>query len=88
MPQALNDLSSNPWVIAEVGEVTTKNIKVAEIKHYEPDNVDHVVELVNTAGHLLARFDEEHRTVDRGGWLNGITVSRLDSGYLLLYFTR
>lgn len=88
MPQALNDLSANPWVIAEVGEVTTKNIKVSEIKYFEPDDASHVVELVNTAGKLLARFDEDHREVDHGGWFNGITVDRLDSGYLLLYFTR
>ncbi len=88
MPQALNDLTSNPWVIAEAGLVTKKNLKVAEIKHFESDDASHVVELVNKDGHLLARFDDEHKEVDHGGWFNGITVSRIDSGYLLLYFAR
>ncbi len=88
MPQVINDLTSNPWVIAEQGEVTTKNIKVAEIKYHEPDDDAAVVELVNKNGHLLARFDDDHREVDHGGWFNGITVDRIDSGYLLLYFAK
>ncbi len=83
---AINDLSSTPWVIAEEGVVTTKNCKYRSITHHEADDESHVVELVNKDGHLVARFDAQNRTLKDVGWMNGLTVERMDSGYLLAYF--
>lgn len=82
---ALNDLSSNPWVIAEVGEVTSSNVKVLELIHHEPDEDTHVAELVDRHGKIAFRFDSSSRKVEHAGWIHGLTVEKLDSGYILVY---
>ena len=82
---SINDLSSNPWVLAEVGEVKATNAKFTTLVHHEPDSSVHVAELVDSHGKIVARFDENSRQVDQLGWIRGLTVEKLDSGYILAY---
>ena len=82
---SINNLSSNPWVIAEVGEVTNSNIKVMELIHLEPDDPTHVAEIVDRKGKIAFRFDSSSRKVEHAGWIHGLTVDKLDSGYVLAY---
>lgn len=82
---AINDLSSNPWIIAEEGLANLSNVKVTTLVHKEPDDPAHVAEIVDSKGKLAFRFDSDDRKIDDAGWIHGLTVDRLDSGYILVY---
>ncbi len=82
----VNDLASNPWIIAETGLVSTKNVKIAQIKHEEPDEPNHVAEVVDRHGRIVSRFSADRRTNEHVGWVHGLSIDQLDSGYLLVYF--
>jgi len=79
-----NDLAGNPWVLAEVGEATAKSVKVASFTYCEPASSDHVAELHDIDGRLVARLDEGVRSMRLDGWVHGLTVDRLDSGYVIV----
>ena len=79
-----NDTGSNPWLLAEVGEVTTKNVKVASFTYSEPASADHVAEISDSHGRLVARLDDSLRSIRFDGWVHGLTVDALDSGYVIV----
>ena len=80
----VNDLGANPWVVAEVGPVTTQNVKVASFSYCEPCNPAHVVDLEDGAGRPLLQLNEGQRNIRFDGWVHGLTVRRLDSGYVVV----
>ena len=80
----VNDLAANPWLIAEVGAVATQNVKVTSFTYCEPASPDHVAELSDSHGRLVARLDDGVRTMRFDGWVHGLTVDKLDSGYVIV----
>ena len=83
----LNDIGSNPWILAEKGVVTAKSVKAYSFTYHEPDETDHVAELSDVHGRLVARLDSTIRSQRCNGWVHGLTVDRLDSGYVLVSLT-
>ena len=79
----INDLGGNPWVLAEKGVATTKGQRIWALTYHEPDNSAHVAEISDSKGRLVARLDSVVRTQRLNGWVNGLTVDRLDSGYVI-----
>lgn len=80
----LNDMAANPWLVAETGTVTDKNVRVYSLTYHEPSSAAHVAELSDSHGRLVARLDSAIRSHRFGGWVHGLTVDRLDSGYVLV----
>lgn len=80
----LNDLSANPWVIAEQGVATSKSVRVGSVRYVEPASPAHVVDLSDGHGRPILRLDDANREFRLHGWINGLTVDRLDSGYLVV----
>lgn len=80
----LNDISSNPWVLAEVGAVTAQNVKVASFTLCEPMSPAHVADLEDGHGRPILQLNEEQRNIRFDGWCHGLTVKRLDSGYIVV----
>ena len=79
----LNDLGANPWVLAEQGLASPKNVKVSTFSYQEADRPKHVAELADTQGRVVARLTPEQPIFHYNGWVKGIDVTRLDSGYVL-----
>ena len=81
----LNDVSANPWILAEVGDVTPspKNVHIKTLQYLERDNSTHVAEIHDSAGHLIARLTEDQPSSNDIGWVKGLKVERLDSGYVI-----
>ena len=79
-----NDLSGNPWVIAEAGDVTDKNLKVASFTYCEPDSPAHVVDIADSHGRDLLQLNDQQRNIRFDGWVHGLSIPRLDSGYLVV----
>ena len=80
----VNDIAANPWVLAEVGQAAKQNVKVASFTYCEPASPAHVAELSDINGRLVARLDEGVRAVRFDGWVHGLTVDKLDSGYVIV----
>lgn len=81
----LNDLGANPWVLAEEGVATMQNVKVSELSLQEVDRPKHVAEIMDTrSGRLVARLTPEHPRMTIRGWVHGLDVTRLDSGYVVV----
>ena len=80
----LNDIGANPWVLAEQGVASTKNVKITELSYQEADRPKHVAEIVdNVSGRLVARLTPDQPRMWVDGWVHGLYVERLDSGYVL-----
>ena len=79
----INDLGANPWVLAEVSVASTKNVKVSTFSYQEPDRPKHVAELADTTGRVVARLTPDQPIFHYNGWVKGLEVTRLDSGYVL-----
>ena len=79
-----NDLAANPWLLAEVGVATTQNVKVASGTYCEPAAPDHAAELSDSHGRLVVRLDDGVRAIRFDGWVHGLTVDKLDSGYVIV----
>ena len=80
----VNDTSSNPWVLAEVGKVTDQNMKVASFTLCEPMSPAHVADLEDGHGRPILQLNEEQRNIRFDGWVHGLKVARLDSGYIVV----
>ena len=80
----VNDIGANPWIIAEAGLVTDKQIKVRSFTYCEPDSPAHVVDFSDADGRPLFRLSDDKRNVDFAGWVHGLTVDQLDSGYVVV----
>ena len=80
----VNDISANPWVLAEVGQAARQNVKVALFTYCEPASPGHVAELSDVNGRLVARLDDGVRSMRFDGWVHGLTVDKLDSGYVIV----
>ena len=80
----VNDIGANPWIIAEQGFVTDKQIKVRSLNFCEWDAPDHVVDISDGDGRTLFRLAEGQRDIQFEGWVHGLTVDRLDSGYVIV----
>ena len=81
----LNDLGANPWVLAEEGVATDKNVKVSEFSYQEVDRPKHVAEIMDyREGRVVARLTPEHPRITFRGWVHGLNVTRLDSGYVVV----
>ena len=81
---AFNDLSSNPWVLAEEGPATERNVKVASFTLCEADSPAHVADLDDSHGRPILQLNDSQRNVRFDGWVHGLTVARLDSGYIVV----
>ena len=79
----VNDLGGNPWVLAEAGTASTKNVKVYEFSFHEWDHPDHIAEVVDNDGRLVARLTPTHPTKRHYGWVKGLKMDVLNSGYVL-----
>ena len=80
----VNDTAANPWTLAEVGKVTDKNVKVASFTYCEPTSPAHAAEISDSHGRLVARLDDGIRAIRFDGWVHGLTVDKLDSGYVIV----
>ena len=80
----VNDIGANPWIIAEQGFVTDRQIKVRSFTYCENDAPDHVVDLSDADGRTLFRLTDDKRNIDFHGWVHGLQVDRLDSGYVII----
>lgn len=80
----LNDIGYNPWTLAEVGPVTDSNVKVAYFSWQEGMSADHEATLIDSHGRPVCTLRDDQRTIDFNGWVHGLTVERLDSGYVLV----
>mgnify|MGYP001601077824 CR=1 FL=1 len=79
----LNDLGANPWVLAEQGVASTKNVAVSTFSYQEADRPKHVAEIEDNDGRLVARLTPGQPIFHYYGWVKGLNVTRLDSGYVL-----
>ena len=80
----VNDIGANPWIVAEVGLVTDKQIKVRSFTYCEPDSPSHIVDFSDADGRPLFRLSDDKRDVQFEGWIHGLTVDQLDSGYVVV----
>mgnify|MGYP001558118428 CR=1 FL=1 len=84
MPAVVNDLSGNPWVLAEQGEASPKQVRVGAFIYCAPATSGAVAELEDSHGRIILQLDDSLRQVQWNGWVHGITVRRLDSGYVVV----
>ena len=80
----VNDIGANPWIVAEAGLVTDKQIKLCSLTYCEPDSPAHVVDFSDADGRPLFRLDDAKPAIRFDGWVHGLTVDRLDSGYVVV----
>ena len=80
----VNDIGANPWVVAEVGVVSDKQIKVRSLNYCEPDSPAHVVDFSDADGRTLFQLNDTQRFIEFEGWVHGLTVDKLDSGYVIV----
>ena len=80
----LNDTGSNPWVIAEVGSVFTQNVQIASFTYCEADSSAHAVDIADAAGRYILQLNDQLRNIRFDGWIHGVTIPRLDSGYVVV----
>lgn len=79
-----NDTSSNPWILADEGDVTDKSVKVASFTYCEPDSPAHAVDLFDGHNRPILQLNETQRNIRFDGWVHGLRVERLDSGYVIV----
>lgn len=79
----VNDLGGNPWTLAEVGLATSANVKVRTFMLLEAEP-DGVAEILDVNDRLVVRLTEAQPSMEYGGWVHGLNVDRLDSGYVLV----
>ena len=79
-----NDIAANPWIVAETGVVTDKQIKIRSLTYCEPDASSHIADFSDADGRPLFRLSDDKRNIDFGGWVHGLTVDQLDSGYVVV----
>ena len=80
----LNDIAGNPYILAEAGVATGANVKVREFRYREMDNPSHEAVIMDGRGRLVASLTEASPTVEFGGWVNGLTVDTMNSGYVVV----
>ena len=79
-----NDIGANPWIVAETGLVTEKQIKIRSFNYCEPDSSAHQVDFSDSDGRTLFSLTDTQRFIEFEGWVHGLTVDRLDSGYVVI----
>ena len=80
----VNDTAANPWIVAEAGLVTDRQIKIRSFTYCEPDSPAHIVDFSDADGRPLFRLTDDKRDVQFEGWVHGLSVDRLDSGYVVV----
>lgn len=89
-----NNITQNPWVLDSAGVVTTKHTPVKRMVWHEPTTASHVLLLVNQKGIEIwsktaiaggAGMDYELADV---GFIDGLTITTLQSGTLKVYIGR
>lgn len=80
----LNDLSGNPYVLAEEGLASSASVKVRAFHYQEADNPSHEAIILDSRDRLVASLTESNPTVEFHGWVNGLKVDQLKSGYVVV----
>jgi hypothetical protein len=80
----LNDVGGNPYILAEEGVATIANVKVRAIQYREMDTPAHEAVIFDGRGRLVASLTEASPTLEYHGWVNGLTVNDLPSGYVVV----
>lgn len=80
----LNDTGSNPWIIAEAGEVFTQNVQIASFTYCEADSPAHVVDIADVNGRYILQLNDQQRNIRFDGWVHGLTIPKLESGYVVV----
>ena len=80
----LNDIGANPYILAEEGDATAKNVKVRSFTYREPDNPSHEAVIEDSSGRLVASLTEAIPSVEYGGWVHGLAIQSLPSGYVIV----
>ena len=80
----LNDLSGNPYILAEEGLATVASVKVRVFQYREMDHPTHEANIYDGRNRLVASLNEANPTVEYHGWVNGLDVVDLPSGYVIV----
>ena len=80
----LNDLGANPYILAEEGAATGKKVKVRAFVYREADNPAHEAVIEDSSGRLVVSLTDAAPSVEYDGWVHGLTVRSLPSGYVIV----
>jgi hypothetical protein len=86
-----NDISSNPWHLDSTGVVYVPNVKIKRLVWSEQATVGDVLLISDRNGKPIvsskayaANFNQEFAY---DGWFNGLTVTTLASGIVMVYLS-